>query len=116
MDKTLLNPGSGTEYESNICDLEETIFNSINEGSTALSDDSDAYEFYLDDLDYEFPDDEDDRNQICSDIKDELDFRLQSYSEALAAHNANSEEPEASNFSYAPAEVWIEDETLYVKF
>jgi len=115
MNKTLLIPGS-IEYESNICELEEYLFNAINEGDVVMDDDSSAYEFQISDLDYEFPVDAESRETICSNIRDELDFRLQSYNEALAAHAANSDEDEQEDYSYMPPNVWIEDETLYVQF
>ena len=114
MDKTLLTPGS-IEYESNICELEEYLFNAINEGEVTCDDESEAYEFYIGDLDYEFPDDSEEREMICSNIRDELEFRLKSYNEALAAHAANSDEDEDEDFSYSPPNVWITDETLYVQ-
>ena len=116
MDKTLLLPCSGTEYESNICELEKYLFDAVNEGDVVMNDDSSAYEFQISDLDYEFPVDAESREAICSDIRDELDFRLQSYNEALAAHAANSDEDEQEDYSYMPPNVWIEDETLYVQF
>lgn len=117
MNKTLLIPGED-DYEGNICELEEFLFNAINEGEVSCNDESLAYEFSISDLDYEFPNDPEDLETICSDIRDELDQRLQSYDEALAAHAANSEDgdgEEDDDSSYMPPNVWIEDVTLFVQ-
>ena len=115
MDKALLIPGSGSEYENQINELEEFLFNAINDGSVLLNDESNAYEFSLTDLDFEFPIEQEDLDMICSDIKDELDFRLSSYSEALDAANANSEEPEEESTGYTPAVIWIEDNIMFIR-
>ena len=114
MDKTLLIPGDDY-YEGSICQLEEKLFNAIDEGDVSMSEESSAYEFLLADLDYEFPDDAEDRETICNDIRDELDQRLSSYNESLAAHAANSDEDEQEDFSYTPPNVWIEDDILFVQ-
>ncbi len=119
MDKILLKPaGNDTDYESNICDLEEKIFDSVNNGSVAFDDEAQAYTFRLKDLNFDFPEDEDDIKKVCTDIQDELDFRLKSYNDALRAHAANNDEGDADgeDYSYTPASVWLKDGVLYAKF
>ena len=119
MKKILLQPDDSVDYKNGICDLEESIFNSVNNGDPVDFDqETQAYRFLLKDLNFDFPKDEEDIKEVCTDIQNELDFRLESYDEILSAHAANDDEGDTNDEDYprTPASVWLKDGVLYAKF